>query len=321
MDAKARPGTVSDTDNHSFARRLDAISVATEAMLRSYLADTPEAGEIFRPARLLDAMRHAAGGGKRLRPFLLVESAALFGFAETKSLPAAAAFECVHCYSLVHDDLPAMDDDDLRRGQPTVHRAFDEATAILAGDSLLTLAFDILSRESAHPDPAIRGALISLLAHASGVGGMAGGQMLDLEAEGRFAPDRKPLSLAANDIERLQAMKTGALLSAACEAGAILGGADLSDRRALLAYARAFGLAFQLSDDLIDAEGSAEAVGKRVGKDAGRGKATLVGELGIPAAKQKLSALIDEAEAALAPFGAKAAMLVSAARFLAKRDH
>lgn len=311
---------MTDIAEQNFSRRLDAVSAAADAMLRSLLGDAPQPGEIFRPARLLDAMRHAAKGGKRLRPFLLIESAALFGISEEKSLPTAAAFECVHCYSLVHDDLPAMDDDDLRRGEPTVHRAFDEATAILAGDSLLTLAFDILARETTHPDPAIRIALTSLLARASGLGGMAGGQMLDLEAEGRFMPDCRPLSLKANEIERLQAMKTGALLRAACEAGAILGKADAASRNALADYARAFGLAFQLSDDLIDAEGSADTVGKRVGKDAARGKATLVGELGIPEAKRRLAAMISEAEAALRPFGAKAAMLVSAVRFLATRD-
>lgn len=309
---------MSDTTEKHFIQRLDAISVAAEAVLHSLLREQPEPGEIFRPARLLDAMRHAATGGKRLRPFLVVESAALFGVPEAMALPTAAAFECVHCYSLVHDDLPAMDDDDLRRGQPTVHRAFDEATAILAGDSLLTLAFDILARETSHPYPAIRAALVTLLARASGVGGMAGGQMLDLDAEGRFAPERKPLAM--NEIERLQAMKTGALLRAACEAGAILGGADESARRALFDYARAFGLAFQLSDDLIDAEGDAKTVGKRVGKDAKRGKATLVGELGVKAAKKRLIDLVVEAEGALLPFGEARGMLVSAAKFLLTRD-
>lgn len=311
---------MSDTTEKHFIQRLDAISVAAEALLHSLLREQTEPGEIFRPARLLKAMRHAATGGKRLRPFLVIESAALFGVPEAKALPTAAAFECVHCYSLVHDDLPAMDDDDLRRGQPTVHRAFDEATGILAGDSLLTLAFDILARETAHPDPAIRASLVSLLARASGIGGMAGGQMLDLEAEGRFASDRLPLSLQGNEIERLQAMKTGALLRAACEAGAILGGADETARRALLDYARTFGLAFQLSDDLIDAEGDAKAVGKRVGKDAKRGKATLVGELGIGAAKKRLAALINDAEGALLPFGEARGMLVNAAKFLLTRD-
>ena len=304
----------------SFLQRLDAVSAATDAALRSFLSGGGEPGEIFRPARLLGAMRHATSGGKRLRPFLLIESAALFGVPEQNALPAAAAFECVHAYSLVHDDLPAMDNDDLRRGQPTVHRAFDEATAILAGDALLTLAFDILARETAHSDPAIRSALVLLLARASGLGGMAGGQMLDLEAEGRFAGGRKPLALEIEAIKRLQAMKTGALLSGACEAGAILGAADERARAALRGYARAFGLAFQLSDDLIDAEGDAATVGKRVGKDAGAGKATLVGELGVTAAKRQLAALVAEAEGALLLFGARAAMLVSAARFLATRD-
>jgi farnesyl diphosphate synthase len=304
----------------AFTRRLDAVSAATEAAMKALLADKAAPGEILRPARLLAAMRHASTGGKRLRPFLLIESAALFGVPEASALPAACALECVHCYSLVHDDLPAMDDDDLRRGQPTLHRAFDEATAILAGDSLLTFAFDILARETTHADPAIRSALVLLLARASGLGGMAGGQMLDLEAEGRFAADHKPLALKSNDIERLQAMKTGALLSAACEAGAILGAADDNARRPLLDYARRFGLAFQLSDDLIDAEGDAATVGKRTGKDAGRGKATLVGELGIARARERLAALVAEAGAALLPFGTKAAMLTSAVRFLATRN-
>jgi farnesyl diphosphate synthase len=312
---------LSDTTEKHFTQRLDAISVATEAVLHSHLRERTEPGEIFRPARLLKAMRQATTGGKRLRPFLVIESAALFGVSEAKALPVATAFECVHCYSLVHDDLPAMDDDDLRRGQPTLHRAFDDATAILAGDSLLTLAFDILARETAHPDPTTRTALVSLLARASGMGGMAGGQMLDLDAEGRFSTDRGPLSLTSDEIERLQAMKTGALLRAACEAGAILGGADEAARRALLDYARAFGLAFQLSDDLIDAEGDAKAVGKRVGKDAERGKATLVQQLGVPEARKRLSTLIKDAESALLPFGEKAAMLISAARFLATREH
>lgn len=305
--------------NDDFAERLDAVSAATQGILNSLLDSSAQPGEIARPARLLAAMRHATEGGKRLRPFLVVESAALFGVSEAQSLPAGAAFECVHCYSLIHDDLPAMDDDDLRRGRPAVHRAFDEATAILAGDALLTLAFDVLARDTAHPDPAIRAALISLLARASGIGGMAGGQMLDLEAEGRFAGGH-PLSLSAAEIERLQAMKTGALLSAAVETGAILGRADQEAAHALKTFARAFGLAFQLSDDLIDAEGDAGLVGKHVGKDAGRGKATLVAQLGIPKARDRLAALVAEAEAALSPFGAKAARLAAAAGFLAKRE-
>jgi farnesyl diphosphate synthase len=304
----------------TFTRRLDAVSTATEAAMKALLADAAAPGEIFRPERLLRAIRYASTGGKRLRPFLLIESAALYGVPEATVLPAACAFECVHCYSLVHDDLPAMDDDDLRRGQPTLHRAFDEATAILAGDSLLTFAFDILAREATHPSAAIRSALVLVLARASGLGGMAGGQMLDLEAEGRFAADNKPLALSASEFERLQSMKTGALLKAACEAGAILGGADMSARKALLDYARCFGLAFQLSDDLIDAEGDAATVGKRTGKDAAAGKATLISTLGISQARERLGSLVAEAEGALLPFGPKAAMLTSAVRFLATRN-
>jgi farnesyl diphosphate synthase len=304
-----------------FTARLDTVAAKIDALLDALLTERRETGEIARPARLLEAMRHATAGGKHLRPFLLIESAALFDVPEAKALPAAAAFECVHGYSLVHDDLPAMDNDDLRRGRPAVHRAFDEATAILAGDSLLTLAFDILARKATHPDAAIRSTLVATLARASGLGGMAGGQMLDLEAEGRFAPGGKPLSLKANEIERLQAMKTGALLSAACEAGAILGNAGAPSRRALLDYARAFGLAFQLSDDLIDAEGNTKTVGKRTHKDAKRGKATLVAQLGVPEARKRLAEFVAQAEGALLPFGAKAAMLASAVRFLSTRDH
>lgn len=312
---------MSATSHDTFIRRLDAVTSATEAQLKSLLGEIPLAGEIVRPARLFSAMRHATEGGKRLRPFLVIESAALFGVSEKQSLAVATAFECVHCYSLVHDDLPAMDDDDLRRGRPTVHRAFDEATAILAGDALLTLAFDILARESTHPDVSTRIALVLLLARASGVGGMVGGQMLDLEAEGRFANDRKVRSLTTAEISRLQSMKTGALLSAACEAGAILGRADAKERGALKNFAHAFGLAFQLGDDLIDAEGDAETVGKRVGKDADRGKATLISQLGIAGARKKLAELVAEAESTLSHFGGKAVMLISAAKFLLKRDH
>jgi farnesyl diphosphate synthase len=256
-----------------------------------------------------------------LRPFLVVESAALFGVNEHQSLPAAAAFECVHCYSLVHDDLPAMDDDDLRRGRPTAHRAFGEATAILAGDALLTLAIDMLARETAHPDPAIRAALVQLLVRASSIGGMAGGQMLDLEVEGRFAADGRALSLATPDIERLQAMKTGALHAAACEAGAVLGKAKPEERIVLQTYARAFGLAFQIADDLLDAEGDAKLAGKRVGKDKTRGKATLVAKLGTAEARKRLVTYAAEAQATLSAFGPRAAMLKAAARFVAARQH
>jgi farnesyl diphosphate synthase len=263
-------------------------------------------------ARLIEAMRYAAlGGGKRLRPFLLIEAARVFGVAEEHALDAAAALECVHCYSLVHDDLPAMDDDPVRRGRPTVHVAFDEATAILAGDALLTLAFDILSRPESAADAAVRVELVSLLAQAAGTDGMAGGQALDLAAEGR--------SLGPMEVARMQAMKTGALFQFACAAGAALGRADERAREALAAYASAFGQAFQLADDLLDVEGDAAMVGKAVAKDAGRGKATLVALLGIEAARARLAALVEDAEASLAPFGARADTLKETARFIAAR--
>jgi len=284
-------------------------------MLRLDSAAQP--GELARPQRLMAAMRHAATGGKRIRPFLVVAAAELFGVGEKAALPAGLAFECVHCYSLVHDDLPAMDDDDLRRGQPTTHRAFDEATAILAGDSLLTIAFDLLA--GLDTDAETRVALVALLARASGIGGMAGGQMFDLEAEGRFTQERRPLLLSLEEIERLQTMKTGALLSACCEAGAILGRASELEREALADYARALGLAFQVADDLLDAEGDEKNLGKAAAKDADRGKATLVSLLGIAGARERLAALVAEAEAAVAPFGERAALLHACARYVADR--
>lgn len=301
------------------APRLDAAAALTEARLTRALAGDPEAGERLRPERLMGAMRHGAlGGGKRLRPFLVLESAALFGIAPQAAVTAAAALECVHCYSLIHDDLPSMDDDDLRRGRPTVHRAFDEATAILAGDGLLTLAFDLLAGEDAHPSAAVRIALVRTLARAAGIGGMVGGQMLDLTAEGRF-DGGTPLALDLGAIRDLQAMKTGALLVAACEAGALLGEADADARAALTAYGRALGAAFQIADDILDVEGSIEAVGKSVGKDADAGKATLVSTLGLDEARGVLADLVAEAQAALAPFGARGGVLSEAAAFVAAR--
>jgi farnesyl diphosphate synthase len=299
-------------------RRLDAVAAATEAALMKRLADASQPGETARPARLLAAMRHAATGGKRIRPLLVVECANLFGVEEARALPVGVAFECVHCYSLVHDDLPAMDNDDLRRGRPATHRAFDEATAILAGDSLLTLAFDVLARLDA--DAETRVALIALLARAAGIGGMAGGQMLDLEAEGRYAGDKRPLALSVDEVERLQSMKTGALITAACEAGAILGRAGQSERRALASYARSLGLAFQIADDLLDAEGDALRLGKAAAKDSDQGKGTLVSLLGIAGARERLDSLVAEATSALAPFGPRAATLAAAAAFIAGRD-
>lgn len=300
-----------------FTARLDSAAADIDRLLDRLLSDRTAQDEIARPARLLAAMRYASlSNGKKLRPFLVIEAAALFEVPRARALMAGAALECVHCYSLVHDDLPAMDDDDLRRGRPTLHKAFDQATAILAGDSLLTFAFDILTREDTHPDPAIRVALVSQLARAAGLGGMAGGQMLDLAAEGRFDERR---TASENDILTLQAMKTGALLRFACVAGAILGDATASQRAALTHYGEALGAAFQIADDLLDVEGDAATVGKATRKDAASGKATLVGILGLPGARARLDALVAQAHAALAPFGGRAAILREIAHFVAER--
>jgi farnesyl diphosphate synthase len=304
---------------NSFLSHLDAVAAETEALLDRLLVATPEAGETSRPTRLIDAMRYSSlGGGKRFRPFLVVESATLFKVPRDHALMAGAALECVHCYSLVHDDLPAMDNDELRRGQPTAHRKFDEATAILAGDGLLTFAFDILSRPQTHPDPAVRIELVTALSRAAGLGGMVGGQLLDLAAEGRFA-DKKPRALGENDVRVLQAMKTGALLRFACEAGGILAAAAKPQREAIERYGSVVGQAFQIADDLLDLEGDPALVGKSTGKDAIAGKATMVSVLGVAAAKARLSSLVAEAEQALAPFGPAAATLIEGARFVADR--
>ena len=302
---------------NDFATRLATVATDTEMLLAQLLDAEPLPGETARPERLLAAMRHAVlGGGKRLRPFLLVETAALFGARRDGALLAGAALECLHCYSLVHDDLPAMDDDDLRRGQPTAHKAFDEATAILAGDALLTLAFDILARLEVHTDASVRIALVTELARASGLGGMAGGQMLDLAAEGRFADKH---ALAETEIATLQAMKTGALIRFACRAGAILGKANDRASAGIDRYGAAIGQAFQIADDLLDVEGDSATLGKATAKDAAAGKATLVAALGVAGAHARLDALIAEADAALAAFGAKADTLRATARFIAQR--
>jgi len=261
-------------------------------------------------------MGHAVlSGGKRFRPFLVIESAALFGIERDAALDTAAALECLHCYSLVHDDLPAMDNDDMRRGRPTVHKAYDDWTAILAGDGLLTLAFDILARPATHPDPGVRAELVLALARAAGAGGMVGGQAFDLEADKLGLP---AVACVAH-IRRLQAMKTGALITFAAEAGAILGGGSASARAALKAYGDHLGFAFQIADDLLDAQGDAATVGKAVGKDSAAGKATLVSLMGIEAAQAALERAEREAVAALALFGERAAMLVAAAGFVRTR--
>ena len=313
-------GTMLDpASSAAFAARLDAIARDVESLLDRLLASGAEAVEISRPRRLLDAMRYGSlGGGKRLRPFLVVESAALFGVPLGNALMAGAALECIHCYSLIHDDLPAMDNDDLRRGRPTVHRAFDDATASLAGDGLLTFAFDILSRPETSADPAVRIRLVNMLSRAAGIGGMVGGQMLDLAAEGRFTQTGTN-KLTERDVAILQAMKTGALLRYACCAGAILGQAGNNEAAALDRFGDAIGQAFQIADDLLDVEGDATVVGKATGKDAAAGKATMVSMLGVAGAKARLQALVADAEAALAPFGPDATTLVTTARFIADR--
>jgi farnesyl diphosphate synthase len=306
------------TDNTSFAARLNATAAETEHLLGRLLAADPAEGEISRPHRIVEAMRYSGlGGGKRLRPFLTVETAALFGVPRGHALMAGAAIELVHCYSLVHDDLPAMDNDDLRRGRPTAHKAFDEATAILAGDGLLTFAFDVLARPETHPDAAVRIALVMGLARAAGLGGMVGGQMLDLAAEGRFGKNDTPQG--EKDVLTLQAMKTGAILKFCCVAGAILGSAPKTKLGAVGRYGQVIGQAFQIADDLLDVEGDTATLGKAAGKDAAHGKATLVDLLGIAGARTRLAQLVADAESALSPFGPDGAVLRDAARFIAER--
>ena len=262
--------------------------------------------------RVADAMRYATlAGGKRPRPFLLVTSARLFGVEGEPALRAASAVEMIHCYSLVHDDLPAMDDDDLRRGQPTCHIQFGEATAILAGDALLTFAFEVLGDAATHADPAVRCELMRGLAVASGTAGMVGGQMIDLRAADN--------DLDIDGVTRLQNLKTGALIAFSCEGGAILGEAPAEERAALAAYGRDLGLAFQIADDLLDVEGSAVELGKAVGKDVGQGKATFVGLLGVDGARDYSRELVARAIGRLDSFGEEAIVLEQAARFVIDR--
>lgn len=296
-----------------FAQSLNLRALEVETMLVGLLDLRLRTGEVARPERLLAAMRHGVlNGGKRLRPFLVIESAALFGQHGDAVLRVASALECIHCYSLVHDDLPAMDNDDMRRGQPTVHKAFDEAAAILAGDSLLTYAFDIVASDETDLPASIRIELVSALARASGIGGMAGGQALDLMAE-----DNKPDEAG---IITLQAMKTGALIRFACEAGAIIAGASREDRERMAEFGSAIGLAFQLADDLLDVTADAAIMGKATGKDAAAGKATLVALHGIDWTRKQLSGLVAQAESLLEPFGDDAVILKQAARFIAERQ-
>ncbi len=265
--------------------------------------------------RVIEAMRYSSiGQGKRLRPFLVCESAKLFDVDEEHALRTGAALECIHCYSLVHDDLPAMDDDDLRRGKPTAHIAFDEATAILAGDGLLTFAFEILADPATHPDASVRVQLVSELAVAAGAAGMVGGQMLDLEAEARESHD-------LDEIITLQGMKTGALFRFSCEAGATLAQAGQPLKSALSTYADRIGLAFQIADDILDQESTPEQLGKQTQKDADAGKATFIDMMGLDGAKKRAHELVDEACSALTPFGNKAGILQEAALFIVERKN
>jgi farnesyl diphosphate synthase len=265
-------------------------------------------------ARLYAAMRYAAiGGGKRLRGFLVLEGARQFGVSRNAALRVAASIEMIHAYSLVHDDLPAMDDDDLRRGKPTAHKAFDEATAILAGDALQAQAFAVLAEEDTHPDPAARIDLVRCLARAAGARGMCGGQMLDMLAELHGG------SFDESTIGRLQTMKTGKLIEFSAEAGAVLGKAAASQRHALVGYGRDLGAAFQIADDLLDATSSEAETGKRTGKDAEAGKATLVGLLGLERARLQAERLVAQAKSHLDAFGEKADLLRMLADFVIER--
>ena len=294
---------------NTFLQRLQRTAADVEALLDTLLPREETAAA----PRLAAAMRYAAlGGGKRIRPFFVREAAAICDGDDACALRVGAALECIHCYSLAHDDLPAMDDDDLRRGRPTVHVAFDEATAILAGDALQSMAFEIITDAATHPDAAVRAELAGMLAKASGEAGMAGGQMLDMQAEA--ARER-----AMEQVIAIQRLKTGALFRFACEAGAVLAGAVEDARAALRAYADAIGLAFQVADDILDVRATAAELGKTPGKDAAAGKATFVDLLGLDGARQRARDLVEEAIAALAPFGPRADVLRAAARFVVER--
>jgi len=265
-------------------------------------------------ARLYEAMRYSAiGGGKRIRPLLVVAGCDLFNVGRDRALRAALAVECLHVYSLIHDDLPCMDNDDLRRGKPTVHRAYDESTAILAGDSLHALAFEVLADEATHVDPFVRAELVLELARAAGPAGMAGGQMMDLSAGG--------MALDLSAVTRLQQMKTGALIGWCLEAAAIMGRLPPEGRTALRGFARDLGLAFQIADDLLDHQGNVERAGKRVGKDQAAGKETFVSLLGADRARQQAQALVDQAIDHLRSYGEEADLLRDVARFAVGRDH
>ncbi|MCS6761317.1 MAG: polyprenyl synthetase family protein [Candidatus Devosia symbiotica] len=298
---------------YDFSADMIDCATAIEVALGNQLSAAQLSGPGPAAKRLVAAMRYGSlNGGKRLRPLLVRQAAAIFQVPANQTLTAGLAVEMVHCYSLIHDDLPAMDDDDLRRGRPTVHKAYDEATAILAGDALLTQAFALLAEPQCHPDPVVRIALVTELAKGSGGGGMVGGQMRDIEGEQDI--------FSGDDISAMQAMKTGALIRASVRMGAILGGADARGLAVLTAYAEAAGRAFQLADDILDVTTSAAAMGKATGKDADMGKQTLVNILGIDGARQHLSNTVAAALSALRTFGPKADGLRATARYFASRE-
>lgn len=304
---------MSDQSQNQFKPRMANAAKRVEAELKAVLSDKIRGSEIARPEHLMAAMRHGSlNGGKRLRPFLVMEAAHLFDGNETAALRVATALECIHCYSLMHDDLPAMDDDDLRRGQPTVHIAFDEATAILAGDGLLTLAFDIIASDETPLDASAKIKLISELAQAAGLGGMVGGQALDLAAE-KQQPNEA-------GIIALQQMKTGALIRFACQAGAIIGNAELADYQRMTKFGQIAGQAFQLADDLLDVTSDTKTMGKNTGKDADAGKATLLGLHGIEWAQDQLQKLAADASKTLDDMNCDTEILAQTAQYIILRD-
>ncbi len=293
-----------DLLNDALAEVVSAIDLAFDSLL-----PRPDDGR----ARLYDGMRHASiGGGKRLRPLLVLASSALFNVSRDAAMRVALAVECVHVYSLIHDDMPCMDDDDMRRGKPTVHKAFDEATAVLAGDALQAMAFELLADEATHPDPFVRSELVLELARAIGPAGMVGGQMMDIVAETE--------NFDLPSVTRLQQLKTGALIAFSIEAGAILGRVPPEGRHGLRGYAHDVGLAFQIADDVLDAEGDVALAGKALQKDAEAGKATFLSLMGIDRAKAQMGMLVEQAIAHLHGFGAEADLLRAIARYTVERD-
>ncbi len=303
----ASDGIVVVKTGTELSRALSDTAQVVESAL-DILLPLPEGAE----ARLAEAMRYATlGGGKRLRAFLVMQTASLFAVSETCAARVAASIEMLHAYSLVHDDLPAMDDDDLRRGKPSTHKAFDEATAILAGDALQCRAFEILAEPDTHSDPQARCELVAALGAAAGARGMAGGQMIDMVTEGQ--------TLDGPAVTRLQALKTGRLLQFSCEAGAILGRAPAHQRHLLAAYGRDLGAAFQIADDILDVEGDAAEIGKTAGKDAAAGKATMVAVLGAERARAHADMLSRQAAAQLDGFGERAALLRDLAAYVVAR--